>query len=285
VIPGQFFEKARTVQTPSGKISYVERGSGPAALFVHGVLLNGWLWRKQLDGLSDLRRCIAIDLLAHGRTEISVGQDVSVTANARMLVEVLDALKIDQVDLVGNDTGGAICQIFAATYPERVRSITLTDCETHDNFPPEAFKRFVKMVADGGLGDTLAALLNDKNVYRSAQGLGGAYQRPEEVTDLTIDAYLKPHISTKQRLRDLERFFLAFDNKLTIAIEPQLRALRTRALIVWGDDDVFFEVKWAQWLENTLQGATKLVILKGGRLFFAEERANEFNRELGEFWK
>src|SRR5215468_3470806 len=93
----------RNVQTPSGRIAYTEQGSGPVALFVHGVLLNKHLWRHQLAHLSDIRRCIAVDLLAHGDTEIAADQDVSVTANAQMLKEFLDALHIDQVDLVGND--------------------------------------------------------------------------------------------------------------------------------------------------------------------------------------
>jgi pimeloyl-ACP methyl ester carboxylesterase len=124
---------------------------------VHGVVLNKHLWRHQLAGLSDIRRCIAVDLLAHGDTEIAPDQDVSVTANAKMLKEVLDALKIDQVDLVGNDSGGGIAQIFAALNPERVRTLTLTNCDTHDNWPPEAFKPFVDMVKAGGLRDTLNA--------------------------------------------------------------------------------------------------------------------------------
>src|ERR1700737_3548303 len=114
----------RSVQTPSGRISYTEQGTGPVALFVHGVLLNGYLWRHQLGDLSDIRRCIAVDLLAHGDTEITPDQDVSVTANAKMLKEFLDALNIDRVDLVGNDSGGGIAQIFAALNPERVRSLT-----------------------------------------------------------------------------------------------------------------------------------------------------------------
>src|ERR1041384_5835121 len=71
-----------SVETPSGRISYLDRGAGPVALFVHGVLLNGHLWRHQLAHLSDLRRCIALDLLAHGDTEIRADQDVTVTANA-----------------------------------------------------------------------------------------------------------------------------------------------------------------------------------------------------------
>jgi pimeloyl-ACP methyl ester carboxylesterase len=130
----------RSAQTASGRIGFTEQGTGPVALFVHGVLLNGHLWRHQLADLLDIRRCIAVDLLAHGDTEIAPDQDVSVTANATMLKEFLDALNIDQVDLVGNDSGGGIAQIFAASYPERVRSLTLTDCDTHDNWPPEAFK-------------------------------------------------------------------------------------------------------------------------------------------------
>ena len=85
----------RSVHTASGRISYTEQGTGPVALFVHGVLLNGYLWRHQLEDLSDVRRCIALDLLAHGDTEIARNQDVSVTANAKMIKEFLDALHID----------------------------------------------------------------------------------------------------------------------------------------------------------------------------------------------
>src|SRR5947199_228660 len=159
----------QSVHTPSGEISYIEQGAGTVALFVHGVLLNSHVWRHQLSELSDIRRCIAVDLLAHGDTEITPEQDVSVTANAEMLKQFLDALHIDQVDLVGNDSGGGICQIFAASYPERIRSLTLTDCDTHDNWPPEAFKSFLAMAAAGGLRGTLETMLSGKGVYRPSQ--------------------------------------------------------------------------------------------------------------------
>ena len=273
-----------SVETPSGRISYTSAGSGPVALFVHGVVLNKHLWRHQLAGLSDIRRCIAVDLLAHGDTEIAPDQDVSVTANAKMLKEVLDALKIDQVDLVGNDSGGGIAQIFAALNPERVRTLTLTNCDTHDNWPPEAFKPFVDMVQAGGLRDTLSAMLHDKNVYRSPEALGLAYERPDAVTDATIDTYLQPLIRTEQRTRDLERFVLAFDNVHTVSIEPQLRALKAPALIIWGDDDIYFDVKWSEWLEEALSGTRRRVVLEGARIFFPEERSQRFNEELHSFW-
>jgi len=275
----------RSVQTASGRISYTEQGEGPVALFVHGVLLNGHLWRNQLAHLSDIRRCIAVDLLAHGDTEIAPDQDVSVTANANMLKEFLDALKIEQVDLVGNDSGGGIAQIFAASYPERVRSLTLTDCDAHDNWPPEAFKPFLAMAAAGGLRGTLDAMLADKSVYRSPQALGPAYEHPERLTDDNIEKYLRPLVRSEQRTRDLQRFLAAFDNKHTLAVETRLKTLKAPTLIVWGTDDMYFDVKWSRWLADTIPGTRRRVEFKGARIFFPEERWAEFNKELRAHWQ
>jgi pimeloyl-ACP methyl ester carboxylesterase len=274
-----------SVDTPSGRISYLEQGKGPVALFVHGVLLNGYLWRHQLADLSDIRRCIAVDLLAHGDTAIAPNQDVSVTANAKMLKQFLDALKIDQVDLVGNDSGAGIAQIFAALYPERVRSLTLTDGDTHDNWPPEAFKPFLAMAASGGLPGPLNAMIADKALYRSPQALGPAYEHPELVSDDIIEEYLCPFVKTEQRTRDFERFLAAFDNKHTLAIKDRLKNLRAPTLIVWGTDDVYFDVKWSRWLAETIPGTRQRVEFKGARIFFPEERWQEFDKELRRFWE
>jgi pimeloyl-ACP methyl ester carboxylesterase len=274
-----------SVETKSGRISYTEQGTGPVALFVHGVLLNGHLWRHQLEDLCDIRRCIAVDLLAHGDTEITPDQDVSVTANARMLKEFLDALNIHQVDLVGNDSGGGIAQIFAALNPERVRSLTLTDCDAHDNWPPEAFKPFLAMAAGGGLRGTIDALLSDKNVYRSAQALGPAYEHPELLSDDSIETYLRPLVRTEQRTIDLRRFLAAFDNRHTLAVEAGLKKLQAPTLIVWGTDDVYFDVKWSHWLADNIPGTRRRIELKDARIFFPEERPAEFNQELRAHWQ
>lgn len=273
------------VETASGCINYTERGSGPVALFVHGVLLNGHLWRHQLTHLADMRRCIAVDLLAHGETTIAPAQEVSVTANATMLVEFLDALRIDRVDLVGNDSGGGIAQIFAAQHPDRIRSLTLTDCDVHDNWPPEAFKPFLAMAAAGGLRGTLDAILSDKSIYRSPGALGPAYEHPEQVNDATIERYLRPFVQSEQRTRDLERFLTAFDNVHTRAVEAQLKTLSAPTLIVWGTDDVYFDVKWSHWLANTIPGTRRRVELANARVFFPEERWAEFNAELRAHWQ
>jgi pimeloyl-ACP methyl ester carboxylesterase len=251
---------------------------------VHGVLLNGHLWRHQLAALSDIRRHIAVDLLAHGDTELATQQDVSVTANAKMLAEFLDALHVERVDLVGNDSGGGIAQIFAVHHPQRVRSLTLTNCDAHDNWPPQPFKPFLEMAAAGGLPGTLSAMVGDKNIYRSAQALGPAYEHPHKVTDETIDIYLRPHLRTAQRTHDLERFLAAFDASHTIAIEAPLKQLQAPTLVVWGTDDIYFDVKWADWLAATIPGTRRNTRFEGARIFFPEERWQAFNQELRDHW-
>ena len=108
----EFHASRRFADVKSGRIAYVEQGTGPVALFVHGVPLNGYHWRHVIDRVRHRRRCIAVDLMALGYTEIAPTQDVSFTSQARMLAEVLDVLGMDGVDLVGNDSGGAIAQIY-----------------------------------------------------------------------------------------------------------------------------------------------------------------------------
>jgi pimeloyl-ACP methyl ester carboxylesterase len=272
------------VQTASGRIAYTEQGRGPVALFVHGVLLNKHLWRHQVANLSDIRRAIAVDLLAHGDTEIGDNQDVSVTANANMLKEYLDALAIDRVDLVGNDSGSGIAQIFAAEHPHRVRSLTLTNGDTHDNWPPEAFKPFLEMAAAGGLKKTLHAMLSDKSVYRSPQALGPAYEHPERLTDETIERYLRPLVLDERRTESFRRFLAGLDNRHTLAIEAKLKTLAAPTLIVWGTDDIYFDVKWADWLAKTIPGTKRRIDFKGARIFFPEERWQAFNAELRNHW-
>jgi pimeloyl-ACP methyl ester carboxylesterase len=281
-----FAAKRQFIDTPSGRIAYVERGSGPAALFLHGILLNGYLWRHQLAGLGGMRRCIALDLLAHGATEIEPDQDVSYDAQAEMLAQFLDALDIGKIDLVANDSATAIAQIFAANHPDRIRSLTLTDGDTHDNWPPDAFKDFLTLATKGGLRKALETMLANKAVFRSEKGLGLGYERAEDVADDTIEAYLRPFLSSPQRLRDLERFCAgAFHNEQTRRIEPKLRALDAPTLVAWGTDDVFFDVRWADWLAKTIPGTRRKVVLDGARLYFPEERWKQFNAELQSHWR
>src|SRR5262249_25103514 len=148
-----FHAERRSAKTPSGRVSYVDRGSGPPAIFLHGVPLCGFHWRHVVAGVGDLRRCITPDLMGLGYTEVAAGEDISFAAQAQMVGELADALGLDAFDLVGNDSGGGIAQIFAARNPRRVRTLTLTNCDVHDGWPPPAAEPIVQAARGGMLAD------------------------------------------------------------------------------------------------------------------------------------
>jgi pimeloyl-ACP methyl ester carboxylesterase len=140
------------------------------------------------------------------------------------------------------------------------------------------------MAAAGGLLDALEGMLSDKPFFRSKEALGLAYQHPERVTDETIETYLRPLVGSAERVHDLERFLAAFDCAQTVAVESKLRRLKAPTLIVWGTDDIYFPVKWSQWLAETIPGTRRRLELPGARLFFPEERPHELNAELRTHW-
>jgi pimeloyl-ACP methyl ester carboxylesterase len=283
--PQDFHASRKMVDTQSGRISYIEKGEGPAALFVHGVPLNGYHWRHALEGLQDLRRCLAPDLMGLGYSEVSPEQPLDFDAQARMLLQFLDALGVDAVDLVGNDSGGAVAQILATNAPDRIRSLTLTNCDAHDNWPPEAFLPIVNLGKAGRFGHALAGLLANPEAARAPQGLGVGFEFPEHLTDEVLAVYLAPVTATDERRRQVSRYVAIQDPVQTVRIEDRLKAFDAPTLILWADGDVFFPSPWAHWLARTIPGTRKVEILNGGRLFFPEERPDVFCAHVREHWQ
>ena len=172
-----FHASRRFADVKSGRIAYFERGQGPAALFIHGVPVNGYHWRHVIDRVHHLRRCIAIDLMGLGYTEIGPSQDVSFTTQAHMIAEVLDALGIDKIDLVGNDSGGAIAQIFAAHYPHRLTSLVLTNCDVHDGWPPPQVLPLMEHSRNGTLASVFQPTLDRPDLARQRKQRHGRHSR------------------------------------------------------------------------------------------------------------
>ena len=286
----EFHASRRFADVKSGRIAYVEQGTGPVALFVHGVPLNGYHWRHVIEKVRHRRRCIAIDLMGLGYSEIAPAKDVSFAAQARMIAEVIDALHIDQIDLVGNDSGGAVAQIFAANCPERLRSLVLTNCDVHDGWPPPQVLPLMERARNGTLAVVFQPLLDHPDLARARFARGESvpmfrsFSDPSVLTDETIWVYLQPLLSSPRRIASFERYWLAFDNAQTVAIYESLKRLKAPTLIVWGLADIFFDVKWAYWLKDTIPGATRVIEVPDGRLFFPEDRAAFLTEPLLGFW-
>jgi pimeloyl-ACP methyl ester carboxylesterase len=282
--PKQFQDARTLVDTPSGRIAFVENGAGPTALFVHGVPLNGYQWRHQIGALGDTRRCIAPDLLGLGHSEVAPGRDLTFSAQVRMLTQFLDALGIGQVDLVGNDSGGAISQMLATQAPNRIRSLTLTNCDTIGNWPPPAFAPILNLAKDGKLGKTFAAFRANPALAQSPAGLGVAFEFPERLDHELLEVYLGPVTASAGRQAQVDAYVMAIEHGPDANLLDRLKAFDKPTLIVWADGDVFFPPQWAEWLARTIPGTRKQTHLAGARLFFPEERPDILNALLREHW-
>jgi pimeloyl-ACP methyl ester carboxylesterase len=279
----EFRSQRKAVETKHGRIAYVDVGEGPAALFIHGVFLNSFLWRKVIAKVCSERRCLAFDLPGHGETRIAPGHDLGLPFQAEVVEAFCEALDLQELDVVANDTGGAVAQVFAARWPERVRTLTLTNCDAHDNLPPEAFHPGRDAAARGDLAPVVLQLASDYDLARGEAGFGVGYEHPEQLRDEEVEAYVE-RFATIEDAREVERFINCLDAKDLLAVEPQLRQLRAPTLIVWGTGDVFFEPSWAYWLRDAIPGATEVVEIEGGKLFFPDERADEFAPHLLRHW-
>jgi len=273
----------RSVTTRSGEISYIDIGTGPAALFVHGIATNAYLWRNVIAPLASQRRCIALDLPLHGRSPVADGQDLSLSALAALVEDFCDALGLTGIDLVANDTGGAIAQIFAARNPHRLATFTLTNCDTSGNTPPEAFKPVVELAAAGQLAPTAVTMLADPGAAAEV-AFGSAYEHLERIDPAVIRSYLEPWCGTIERARHFERLLAALDDGDLAAVTPRLRELTVPTLLVWGTGDEFFDVSWARWLRDTIPGTTGLITVDGARLFFPDERPMDLVPHLEKHW-
>jgi len=279
----------RTIGLSRGDVAYVDQGDedggAPAALFVHGVLVNADIWRNVIWAVEGQRRCVAPDLPAHGATPAPGEQasDLSLNGLAAMLDELCERLGLGQVDLVANDTGGAVAQVFAARYPERIRTLTLTNCDVHDNFPPEAFKPFVALAETGEFGPMVAAMAGDLALARSEVGFGMGYAHPGQLPDEVLTSYLAPFVPDQGK--GLERLLTASSAAELMAVEPLLAELQAPAQVVWGTGDSFFAPEWADRLAGMIPGVQRVVLVPDAMLFWPDERAAELVPLLREFWQ
>lgn len=282
----EFHASRKFVRTAFGEIAYVERGEGPAALFLHGFPLNGFQWRGALPRLAAYRRCIAPDWLGLGYTRVADGQAVDPDAQAGMILALMDKLGIDSADLVANDSGGAIAQLLLTRHPERVRTLLLTNCDTEFDNPPPKLVPVIELSKQGRFVDEwLAPWWQDKALARSKQGFGGmCYADPAHPDDDAIDMYFGPLLSTQRRKALTHAYAMGLERNVLAGIGAQLRASRAPARVLWGMADDIFDPTQAQPLADAFGQSRGLRKLEGYKLFWPEERPDVIAEEAQRLW-
>jgi pimeloyl-ACP methyl ester carboxylesterase len=238
-----------------GTIQYRESGEGPLIVFVHGLLVDGQLWRKVTPLLQDRFRCIVPDLpLGSHRTPMVADADLTPPGLARIVAGFLEALDLEDVVLVANDTGGAISQITAANHPERIGRLVLTNCDAFENFLPPAFRPLQWGARVPPLLSGLLQGMRFAPMRRLPIAYGWLIKR--DFAGAPTREWVEPFLSDRAIRRDTVKVLRGIDPRYTVEAAEKLRDFDRPTLLAWAVEDRFFKVSYAEKLAATIQGAT-----------------------------
>jgi pimeloyl-ACP methyl ester carboxylesterase len=252
---------------PQGTLHYRDSGEGPPVVFLHGLLVDGEVWRKVTPLLDGEHRSIVPDLpLGSHRIALNPDADITPAGVAQLVGDFIAALDLTDVTLVGNDTGGAISQLVALDHGERVGRLVLTNCDCFEVFPP---KEFVPMVKAARVPGALYAAMQPMRTAR-ARRLPMAYgSLAQEIPDEVTGAWIQPFLDDADIRRDAAAFMRAIDKATMIDAAERLPSLKIPSLVAWGQDDRFFSRELGERLAAVL--GARLAPIAGARTFVSED--------------
>jgi pimeloyl-ACP methyl ester carboxylesterase len=272
----------KEVGLPAGTIRYRESGSGPAIVFAHGLLVDGTLWRKVTPLLEGQFRCVVPDLpLGSHRQAMNRDADLSPPGVAKILADFIAALDLNDVTLVGNDTGGAICQLVATRHPGRLGRLVLTPCDAYENFLPPFFRPLQYAAKVPGLLTVVMQGTRIGAVQRSPLGFGLLIS-PDAIDPDVIDAWVRPYLSDAGVRRDTIKFLKAISNRYTLEAAESLGSFEKPTLIAWAPEDRFFKFSYAERLAAAIPDC-RLVRIEDSRTFVSEDQPERLATEIAGF--
>jgi pimeloyl-ACP methyl ester carboxylesterase len=241
-----------TVELPQGTLRYREIGDGEPIVFVHGYLVDGRLWSATAEHLSSAHRCILPDwpLGAH-RVPMKTDADLTPPGIARLIADFLEALDLDEVTIVGNDSGGAMSQVFATRHPQRLARLVLTNCDTHENFPPSVFKVMPPLAKLPGAMTLMGLPFRIGALRRAAFAPFAKTKIPAEL----IDSWMEPSQSDPGVKRDTAKVTAGMNKRYTLEAAEKLAGFDRPVLLAWAPEDPIFKLSYAERLAETIPGA------------------------------
>ena len=270
-----------SVGLPQGTIAYSDSGEGDPIVFVHGLLVDGRLWRKVVPRLETSFRCLVPDLpLGSHQTPMNADADLTPPGLARLLADFLEALELKQVTIVANDTGGAISQIMAANHPDRIGRLILTPCDAFENFLPPMFRplqyaaRVPPLLTGAMQGMRLAPMRRLPNAF--------GWLIKKEKDDELLGEWFRPFLDDPGVRRDAVKVLRGISPKYTEEAAEKLRDFDRPTMLAWAKEDRFFKPKFAERLAETIPGV-RLEWIEDSYTFVSEDQPERLAKLVEDF--
>lgn len=254
-----------TVTLEHGTIDYTEQGDGPPVVCVHGFAMGRELWGETATQLAKegFRVITPTWPLGAHRHPLNAGVDPSPVGQARIIAAFLDALSLDDVTLMGNDSGGALCQLVVADHSHRVGRLVLTNCDAFENSPPLAFRWMVTAARSKVAWRAILTSMRLAVVRRSPIAYGALSHGD---VDQWAREWVKPVIADRAIAEDTRRFVMGMRKEVTMAVADRLPSFDRPVLLAWGTDDRFFPLRYATRL-NEVFSDSRLETIDNSRAF------------------
>jgi pimeloyl-ACP methyl ester carboxylesterase len=272
-------EQRREIDLPAGRVRYREAGEGKPIVFVHGYLVDGRLWDAVVDQLSDRFRCLAPDWpIGAQQVAMKPDADLSPYGIAAIVASFLEALDLEDVTIVGNDSGGAMSQVLVTRHPERIGRLVLTNCDTHSNFPPGPFKAMPPLAKLPGGMVVLAAPFRIGAVARAAFKPFSKKPIPAEL----VASWMQPGLHDPEVKRDVKKVTVGMNKRYTLEAAEKLRDSELPVLLTWAPGDRVFPIKYAQRLAGEIPNA-RLVEIPDSATFVPLDQPERLAKEIASF--
>jgi pimeloyl-ACP methyl ester carboxylesterase len=269
----------KEIELPAGRIRYREAGEGKPVVFVHGFLVDGRLWDGVVDELSDRCRCLAPDwpIAAH-QIAMNPDADLSPPGVAAIIASFLEALDLEDVTIVGNDSGGAMSQILVTRHPERIGRLVLTNCDTHDNFPPGIFKAMPPLAKLPGGMTVLSAPFRIGTLSRTAFG---RFAKGPIAPDL-VASWMRPALADPGVKRDAAKVTAGMNKRYTLEAAERLSESQLPLLLTWAPGDKYFPISYAERLAKETPNA-RIVQIPDAKTFVPLDQPRRLADEIATF--
>jgi len=269
----------KEIDLPAGRIRYREAGAGKPVVFVHGYLVDGRLWGGVVDRLGDRCRCIAPDWpIGAQQIAMKPDADLSPYGIAATINSFLEVLDLEDVTIVGNDSGGAMSQVLVTRHPQRIGRLVLTNCDTHENFPPGIFKTMPPIAKLPGGMALLAAPFRIPALARAAFKPFTRTKIPDEL----VASWMQPGLNDPAVKHDVKKVTVGMNKRYTLEAAEKLRSSELPILLTWAPGDKLFPISYAERLAKDTPNA-RIVEIPNANTFVPLDQPQRLADEIATF--